>query len=322
MAARLIVSLDFELHWGVRDHSTVADYAENLLGVRAAIPAVLDVFRQRGIHATWATVGFLCFGTRRELLDNLPSELPTYTDPTLDPYRVLDEIGADEAADPFHFGESLVRSIVSTPGQELATHTFSHFYCLEPGQTKTQFSSDLNAAARAASRFGVTPRSIVFPRNQANAEYADVLPLHGIQAFRGTQSLFAYRAASAADERSYRRAVRLLDTYVPLVVPAESSGSFREEGPAVDVPASIFLRPVSRGALRHLERARLARIVWALRRAARRGSDLHLWWHPHNFGTNLRANLAFLADVLNEFDELRRRFGMQSVSMAEAVTAN
>ena len=57
----LIVSLDFELHWGVRDVKTVAQYRENLLGVRRAIPALLATFADYGIHATWATVGFLFF---------------------------------------------------------------------------------------------------------------------------------------------------------------------------------------------------------------------------------------------------------------------
>jgi len=317
MPGRLIISLDFELHWGVRDHSSAEDYAENLLGVRAAIPVLLREFERRAVHATWATVGFLCFGTKRELLDALPSELPTYDDVALDPYRVLDEIGADEVADPFHFAESLVRAIVATPGQELATHTFSHFYCMEAGQTRSQFSADLAASAAAAARFGVTPRSLVFPRNQANLEYLDILAANSITAFRGNPSLFAYGAAPGADQRAVRRAVRLLDTYLPLDRPQRPlSGVSGREAP-LDVPATIFLRPAARGVLRYLERARFARIVGALRGAARDGGDVHLWWHPHNFGVNLRENMAFLGNVLDEFETLRRRFDMQSVSMAE-----
>ena len=318
MGGRLIVSLDFELHWGVRDHSSVEDYAENLLGVRQAIPALLAEFQRRGVRATWATVGFLLYRTRRELLDALPSELPTYADPALDPYRTLEGIGVDEDADPFHFGESLARAIVETPGQELATHTFSHFYCMEPGQTKAQFSADLAAAVVAAARFGVPPRSLVFPRNQANLDYLDVLARHGLETYRGNPPLFAYRAVAGADERPRRRAVRLLDAYLPLDRLVERRSPRGRTDSPVDVPGSIFLRPVPRGRLRYLERARLARIVGALRRAARDGGDVHLWWHPHNFGTNLRANLEFLGKILDEFEALRRRYGIQSVSMAEA----
>jgi len=319
MPGRLIISLDFELHWGVRDHSTVAQYAENLLGVRRAIPAMLAEFQRRGVHATWATVGFLLFRTRRELLAALPRELPTYADSALDPYRALANIGEDEDADPFHFGESLVRAIVATPGQELATHTFSHFYCMEPGQTKAQFSADIGAAVRAAQRFGVVPRSLVFPRNQANLGYLDILAAHGITAYRGNPSLFAYRAVAGGEERLRRRAVRLVDAYIPLDRLAGSTRATSPRGLPADAPGTIFLRPVPRGRMRYLERARLARIAGAMRRAARDGGDVHLWWHPHNFGVNLRENMAFLAQVLDEFEALRRRLDMHSVSMAESV---
>ena len=68
----LIASLDFELYWGVRDVKTVAQYRENLLGVRRAIPALLAFFADYGIHATWATVGFLFFASRVELLAGAP----------------------------------------------------------------------------------------------------------------------------------------------------------------------------------------------------------------------------------------------------------
>src|SRR2546426_12614664 len=56
-----IISLDFELFWGVRDVTTLDRYGANLRGVRDAIPAMLRLFSERGIRATWATVGFLFF---------------------------------------------------------------------------------------------------------------------------------------------------------------------------------------------------------------------------------------------------------------------
>ena len=66
----LVISLDFELHWGVRDKRPVdGPYRENLLGAREAIPRMLDLFEEFGVAATWATVGFLFAknrdGTRR-----------------------------------------------------------------------------------------------------------------------------------------------------------------------------------------------------------------------------------------------------------------
>jgi hypothetical protein len=48
----LIISLDFELYWGGRDSKTLDRYRENILGVRAAVPAMLALFHKYGIHAT------------------------------------------------------------------------------------------------------------------------------------------------------------------------------------------------------------------------------------------------------------------------------
>ena len=40
-----VLSLDFELHWGVRDHEPVnGPYRPNLLGARVAIPRLLELF--------------------------------------------------------------------------------------------------------------------------------------------------------------------------------------------------------------------------------------------------------------------------------------
>ncbi|HUD18083.1 MAG TPA: hypothetical protein VMQ59_12505, partial [Acidimicrobiales bacterium] len=64
----LVISLDFELHWGMRDHvdrqsPTYADLA----GSRRVVEDLAAVFADRGIRATWATVGFLFASTGAEL---------------------------------------------------------------------------------------------------------------------------------------------------------------------------------------------------------------------------------------------------------------
>src|SRR5208282_1335648 len=49
---------------------------------------------------------------------------------TLAPVR----LNAQHLKDTSLFRVSLVDLIVDTPGQELGSHTFSHYYCLEPGR--------------------------------------------------------------------------------------------------------------------------------------------------------------------------------------------
>lgn len=304
----LVVSLDFELYWGIRDHVSLRDCRDRLLGVRTALPAILTMFERFGIHATWATVGMLFCSTRRELRDALPSRIPEYTNARLSPYRALDEVGDDEKADPFHFAPSLVERIRGTPGQELGTHTFSHFYCLEPGQTAHDFDADLEAA----SRVGGEMKSIVFPRNQWNRSYDHILRKHGIRALRSNGGHWAY--SPSAKQSFGRRGFRFLDAYAPL---RSTSGRIEALNGVAEVPASAFLRPYSPW-LRAFEPLRLERLMRQMTKTATRGGLFHLWWHPHNFGNNTRENLAVLEALLDHFSVLRKRHRFQSVSMAEA----
>jgi len=72
MRGEFVISLDFELLWGLRDHATRDSYGANVLGGREAIPRILDLFERHGICATRATVGLLMTENRDELLASLP----------------------------------------------------------------------------------------------------------------------------------------------------------------------------------------------------------------------------------------------------------
>ncbi|HTC77854.1 MAG TPA: polysaccharide deacetylase family protein, partial [Terriglobales bacterium] len=167
----LVISLDLELAWGGRDHLPIARYRKNLLGVRQAIPAILRLFQQHEIHATWAAVGLLFAETREELFASLPAHRPQYDHPRLSPYPDLEHLRANEAEEPCYFGASVLRQIAATPHQEIGSHSFSHFYCLEAGASLESFGDDLAAAQRAAAKRGMVLRSFVFPRNQYSAEH-------------------------------------------------------------------------------------------------------------------------------------------------------
>src|SRR5262249_3591019 len=142
----LVISLDFELNWGVRDSRPGPGYRANLLGVREVVSGLLDLFARYRIHATWATVGLLFCRSREEMLDSAPVLRPQYADPRLSPYADILRVGASEAQDPLHYGASLIDRIRRAPRQEIATHTFSHYYCNEPGQDLAAFEADLAAA--------------------------------------------------------------------------------------------------------------------------------------------------------------------------------
>jgi peptidoglycan/xylan/chitin deacetylase (PgdA/CDA1 family) len=316
----LIVSLDLELHWGVRDSVPVhGRYRRNLLREWEIVPRLLALFREYEVAATWAVVGFLFALDRAELEAFSPAVRPGYADANLQPYD--EPIGMNETDDPLHFAPSLVEAIRVTPRQEIATHTFSHYFCLEPGQNRRAFAADLESALRLAKQRGLQIQSIVFPRNQHNPAYDDLLIRAGIICYRGNARSWMHRASTAAGEKPWKRASRLLDSYVNLsgsqTVHWEELGNHYRR--ICNVPASFFLRPCSH-TLKDFEALRFARISKSIRRAAAMTEVIHLWWHPHNFGIHQEQNLGVLRRLLDEFSRQREAYGMQSLSMGEAAT--
>ena len=312
-SGRLVISFDFELFWGVRDSTTLAKYGPNILGVRKAVPRLLEVFEKYGIRATWSTVGFLFFDDKDELLAHLPDVRPRYADQLLSPYHAINEIGRNEKSDPYHFGLSLIRRIRECPGQEIGTHTFSHYYCLAAGQDEAAFRADLEAAKRAGARIGVQLKSITFPRHQINDAYLRICRDLGLIAFRGHPRSWMHDP----DRRKtpLRRALRFADSYVAISGP-DAVFPGRHPSGLIDVPASRFLRPFSPRA-RSLEGLRFRRIAGAMKRAARERAIYHLWWHPHNFGANMDENFAMLRRLMETFRELALESGMQASTIGE-----
>lgn len=312
----LVISLDFELYWGMRDVRRIENYRKTILGERLVVPALLKLFHEYQIHATWAIVGFMFCETREDLIRESPSKKPHYTNHMLSPYPHLNHIGWDEQEDPYHYAPSLIKLIASSAHQEVASHTFSHYYCLEKGQDIETFRDDLEAAKKVAKRYEINLESLVFPRNQFNGEYLTACKELGFTAYRGNERSWMYRAKSRAHESFLQRGGRLLDAYVNV----SGHNCFSLEGTRhefpVNVPSSRFLRPVSRSR-RIIEPLRLRRILSGLTHAAQNGLIYHLWWHPHNFGDHIEANLSFLRKILNHYAKLKETYGMQSLNMGE-----
>jgi peptidoglycan/xylan/chitin deacetylase (PgdA/CDA1 family) len=293
----------------------LADYEPDLVGVRYAIPAMLELFARYDIHATWATVGFLFFPTRDELLASLPRTLPAYEDAALSPYPYLLKIGTDELTDPFHFGASLIECISQHPSQEIASHTFSHYYALAKGQDREAFRADLECAVHAADRMGFKLKSLVFPRNQENTHYLDICRDLGFTSYRGITNSLSYQA-SDAPSNAVVRGLRLADSYANLLGHHTYTPDSIAKQVPINLPGSRFLRPYTTK-LKEFESLRLKRITDDLTDAARSGSIYHLWWHPENFGRNTGENMRFLEAVLVHFARLRREYHMTSQTMSE-----
>ena len=314
-----IISLDFELHWGVSDRLTIEQYGVNLQNTRRAIHGMLELYKKYNIHVTWAAVGMLFCRSRSELFKYVPKELrPRYDVPGYSNYAVAEQAGENEKADPFHFAPSVIEKIRSYPNQEIGTHTFSHYYTLETGQTLEHFRADIEAAKEIAGEYGITLKSIVFPRMQYDDSYLKACAEMGIKNYRGSQPVIEYAPVSRLKETRKRRITRFLDSYINYkgkhIYPI---ASLRNQAFPVNVPQSLFLRPWSKK-LRWFEPFKLIRIKKQMTAAAKKGALFHLWWHPHNFGLHTEQNLKTLEKILQHYQYLSSKYGMVSMNMEEA----
>ena len=308
----LIVSLDFELFWGMQDCCQLSEYEDHVLGGRKAIPQLLALFQKHGIHATWATVGFQFAENEQELQRYFPQEKPTYEHMELSSYRCFGEIGKDEAEAPCFYAPSLIRQVAATPHQEIGSHTFSHYYCREPGQTVQQFRADMMAAQSIAADKGYCLKSVVLPRNQCEPEYTKVLHELGFSAYRDEENDWIHEKIKW---RPFMRLLRLTDVYLPLT--GQGGYTPKIEDGVVNLVGSRMYKPFFKP-LAFLEKLKLHRIKKQMLHAAKNGLTFHLWWHPHNIGVRTAFHLQQLEEIFSYYDELRERYGMRSLNMGEA----
>jgi peptidoglycan/xylan/chitin deacetylase (PgdA/CDA1 family) len=305
------ISLDFELFWGVRDHRTLENYGENIRNVHHVVPRLLELFSKYNVHCTWATVGFLFFNEKKEMMSYLPVQRPTYEKKDYDPYPYLEQ---NELEKIYHFAPALIEQIRRTPGQEIGTHTFSHFYTLEKNTTIGQFQSDLRAAIAIAKEKGIEIKSIVFPRNQYSDEHIKACLEEGIKIYRGNALSGVYKPTSRENEKLFRKGTRFADAYINITghhchaIPAVSE--------IINLPASRFLRPYD-PKFKMFDGLKLRRIKQGIKFAAKHGLIYQLWWHPHNFGKYMNENFKFLEQVLEYYHQLNREGKIESQNMLE-----
>lgn len=323
MKGIFVISLDFELHWGGFEKWPIERYKTYFNNTRGVIPEMLKQFAAHDVHVTWATVGMLFHQSKTELLDNSPAMKPNYAEQELSAYHYIENVGIgdNEESDPYHFASSLIKQIQKTPNQELATHTFAHYYCNEAGQTLETFREDIRAAQRAAASYNTKLKSLVFPRNQFNDQYLRVCFEEGIQAVRSNPLDWFWNIQSTQQESRWKRLNRGLDAYFPVGKNNTYKLSSLKVKPGLPVclPASRLLRPYNPKEL-FLNGLKIDRIKSEMTRAAKNGEVYHLWWHPHNFGNYPAESMQGLMHILDHYDHCKKQWMMESRTMGEIVS--
>ena len=307
----LVISLDFELLWGVFDvvkHEEKRKYFRN---TREVIPEIVNLFSEYQVHATWAVVGMLFNKNWKEWRENFPVKLPNYKKSELSAYN----FGKQESSripEESVFAPEIINAIRKVNGQEIATHTYSHYYCLEEGQDPADFKADLEKAIEMGKREGIKIVSLVFPRNQLQKDYLEICRQLGIKNVRTNPSSWYWK--DTLSEALLVKAARSGDAYLPFGKKSYNPGK-NEIGFPVEQKASRFLRPVESSPL--LRELKLRRIEHEMEVAARNKEIYHLWWHPHNFGDNPEESLRDLNRILKKFNDLRASENFHSLNMKE-----
>ncbi len=314
------ISLDYELHWGVFDKRDRDARKVNYKNTLEIVPKLLQDFSKNGIHVTWATVGALFASGEAEFnhLKPLGSLQPNYQNQQLSAYKYIEKNGLDKEFDWAHFSPGSVKSISNYEGQELGTHTFAHYYCLEPGQKIEQFAADIDSAIKAAVMIGKKMVSLVFPRNQFNEAYLKVCFDKGIKVVRSNPDQWFWSGTTDENTSLVRKLFRTGDTYIALgkntSYPLNSLKI--TQGEPLQLPASRFLRPYH-PKYKFLNAMRLKRILSEMETAAKRNECYHLWWHPENFGDYPGESLKDLNVIIEKYRTLQKKYGMISWNMKE-----
>lgn len=307
----LVISLDFELVWGIFDHISINDKKSYFNNTLFAIPKMLELFEKKDINVTWATVGMLFNENWEDWHNNIPSILPTYENTALNAYS-YGKKHCKSNLDSFFFAPNLIKDIQSINGQEIASHTYSHYYCLENGQTIEQFEADLLMAISIAKKNEIALKSLVFPRNQFNKDYLDVCSRNRIETVRSNPENWYWDVTKK--ETIITKIVRSGDAYLPF-----GKKSYPQNNIILDTlvcqPASRFLRPQNKIEL--LNTARVLRVKNEIIKAAKNGEIYHLWWHPHNFGIDTNKALKALNDILETYSYCNEKYGMNSLTMKQ-----
>jgi peptidoglycan/xylan/chitin deacetylase (PgdA/CDA1 family) len=307
--------LDFEKFWGVHDVSHPSAIAADFMKIDEAVERMLHLFNQYETHVTWASVGLLAHQNREELLAaNETWQIP-YAELSYRPFPLRDK-KISSVPDSILLAPSMIRKIIAAPHQEFASHTYSHYYCLEKGQSAEDFKADITRMNEVVQQYGCELRSIVFPRNQVNTDYLYICNENGIRNFRGNQQNIFWRNSTFGKESFFKKIGRVLDAYFSISkTKGYTLNNLPKQSNLVNIPANRFLRPYIGNAF--LENRKLLRIKNELYKAAKNGTVYHLWWHPHNFTKNIEASLTQLEEILAYVEVLKQKFGMVSLNMQE-----
>ncbi len=251
------LSLDTELAWGFvlnPEHRNLALLRSNLQQARETIHFLLKLFEKYQIRATWAIVGHL-FLSPGEEKSTISSELPQFKEGWLDWsfYQSMNN-------NPLYWGRDIVEKILASPiDHDIGLHGFFHLPFSQCSRAVAK--AEIELGIKAADRFGINPKSFVFPQNKIG--HIDVLKENGIEIYRG-KDLRWWR-------EKQERLIRKFDSGIHKMIAAPASPIYQDG--VWELPASTYFCAPG------LPFTVLPRCRLGLERTIRGKKVFHIWLH-------------------------------------------
>lgn len=305
-SGHFLITLDTELAWG---HFDIDDVRSRIFAgggdfVRENVERLLDLFNEFGIIGTWAVVGHLFYDQCEEC-----EICPVLT--WEGKYKSFQEVY--RTADRRWYGTDLVKKILSSPlSQEIGFHGYTHRVFDETHMTVEDARTEVKEWLRVASKWGVGPGAVVFPRNQVG--HLAVFEELGFVCYRGVE--VAPARWKFLDEAGPLAVLSPLRLY--LSTPMVYDPKLNRVG-MVDLPASRWI-----GSDHRLERStgldrlfamRLARVAEALKVAVQENKVVHVYLHPYEL--QKESDFEMIRELLSFVGDLVADGSIHSVGMAQ-----
>jgi peptidoglycan/xylan/chitin deacetylase (PgdA/CDA1 family) len=175
--AAACIAADFEMSWAFR-HLPEEEALGRGRQERENIPYILRILEDYAFPITWATVGHLFLESCSRASGGLAH--PDMPRPPHNPLWTGDWYMHDPCTnyqhDPCWYAPDLIQAILESPvGHEIGTHSFSHANFTPACSDPMLVRREIEESVIAMQRFGLSPRSLVYPYNNRVHAYLDLL---------------------------------------------------------------------------------------------------------------------------------------------------
>lgn len=297
MSAKIVISFDFELGWGVLDSPLWRRRQDSGVyeKLRPVIKDLTDYFEENSVRTTWASVGAMF---ESESTDIRTAHLP-------DGYRRCVEAFLTEADKLTWNALDIVDTLKDKSSVEVASHTYSHIYASYPGtKLEHQLKDSQLSVDILQDVFKRQMKSIIFPRDQIDyrSEIYETLKLQ----YRINPSFFK---KSGAVNRLLRGAnsffsdVPQSDVYIGSKMECAQVGS-------------LYFNWVG-GSYEAIKKLNLSLSINKLKKQVKAETGVyHIWLHPFNLTESslvLEEFYRFIGDLL----ELQKNYRIEFLSMED-----